>query len=169
MKTRGFTLMELLVVLAIIGTLAGIAIPMTRSVVGKSRQAACLDKLRGLGVGLQGYLQDNNNRMPTLASSRTFKTEDVAAMDTILLPYLGGSLEAFHCPADQEAFAKSGSSYCWNPFIKGGEPISRSAAFGIDAERLPLIYDKEAWHPVGTNFLYPDMSSSNQLRFAVGN
>ena len=41
MKHRGFTLMEILVVLVIIGTLAGIGIPLARSMIAKSRSHFC--------------------------------------------------------------------------------------------------------------------------------
>ena len=50
-KEHGFTLIELLVVIGIIGALAAIIYPISRSMIGKSREAACLTQLRSLGLG----------------------------------------------------------------------------------------------------------------------
>jgi prepilin-type N-terminal cleavage/methylation domain-containing protein len=168
-KPRGFTLIEMLVVLAIIGTLLAIGLPLTRSFVGKSREAACLTQLRSLGVGLQAYLQEHNDKLPELATGRSSKTDDIPVLETILLPYLE-SPEAFHCPTDKKEFQRSGSSYLWNA-TQNGRHISQLALFGIknQPDKIPLIYEKEAWHPSGMNFLYADMSSSNKFRLAAGN
>lgn len=168
-KLRGFTLVELLVVFAIIGTLAAIIYPLSQSMIGKSREAACLTQLRSLGVGLQTYLQEHNDRMPELATGRASKTEDIPVLETLLLAYLD-SPDAFHCPADHREFQKSGSSYLWNA-TQNGKHISQLALFGVKdrPDKIPLIYEKEAWHPHGMNFLYADMSSSNKLRLATGN
>lgn len=168
-KKRGFTLIELLVVLAIIGALAAIMYPISRSVIGKSREAACLTNLRSLGVGLQSYLQDNNNKMPELKVGRTSRSEAVPVLDTVLLPYLH-SPDAFRCPTDKVQFEKTGSSYLWNS-TQNGLLVSQLAFFGIKdrPDKIPLITDKEAWHPHGTNYLYADLSSSNQTRFNTGN
>ncbi|MES2660433.1 MAG: type II secretion system protein [Verrucomicrobiota bacterium] len=168
MKQRGFTLVELLIVLAIIATLFAIGFPMSRSIIGKSREATCLNNLRSLGVGLQGYLQDHNNLMPELKAGRASKTEDVPVLDIALLPYLD-SPEAFRCPADKKEFGKSGCSYLWNS-TQNGLPVSQLSFFGIKdrPDKVPLIIDKEKWHPGGSNYLYADFSSSNKPRFAAG-
>lgn len=165
-KPRGFTLTELLVVLAIIGALAAIIYPLSRSMVGKSREAACLTNLRSVGVALQTYLQEHQDTMPELAIGRAAKTEDVAVIDTVLLPYLG-TADAFHCPADKIEFEKTGSSYNWN-HLQNNLHISKLYFFGVREDTIPLITDKESWHPSGTNYLYADMSSSNKLRIATG-
>jgi len=169
MKRNGFTLTETLVVIVIIATLAGIAYPITTSLVGNAREAACLQKLRSIGIGFQAYLQDNNNRLPELAPGRTSKSQDIPVIETVLMDYVGGE-DAFHCPADKKQFLKSGSSYGWNS-TQNGQHISQLAFFGVKdrPELIPLVTDKEAWHPHGTNILYADSSSSNQLRFETKN
>lgn len=169
MKQRGFSLLEILVVLAVVVTLAGIGVPLVRSALAKSREAACLTQLRSLGVALEGYLQDHNQIMPELAMGRSSRGEDAPVIETVLLPYVG-SPDAFKCPQDDREFAKSGSSYFWN-HLQSGLPVTKLAFFGIDdrPDKIPLISDKEAWHPAGTNFLYADQTSSNKVRFAATN
>lgn len=165
-KQRGFTLVEMLVVLAIAGTLAGIAYPITRSFIDRSREAACLGNLRSLGVALQTHLQENNDIMPVMETGRESKANEVPVLDTVLLPYLETNA-AFHCPADKEQFETTGTSYSWNSY-QSGRHVSQLYFFGIRPDSIPLITDKESWHPSGTNFLYADLSSSNKTRFAAG-
>jgi|GEM_PF-840612 len=63
-RLPGFTLTELLVVIAIIAVLAAIAFPVTLSVREKAKAAACALNLRQIGIGLIGYISENNGRFP---------------------------------------------------------------------------------------------------------
>ena len=138
MKPRGFTLIELLVVIAIVAVLGAVGFAIGKTVLGSSREAACLNQLRTLGTALESYLQDNNQTLPTLAAGRSSKEEDTPVLETILLPYLE-NLEAFHCPQDRKQFAKSGSSYLWNS-TQSGLKTSQLSFFGIQdrPDKIPL-------------------------------
>lgn len=162
-SNRGMTLVEVLVVITIIATLAGISVPLATSYIGNAREAACLNNLRALGVGLEGYLLDNGNIMPTLKMGRSSKFDEGPVLETVLLPYIR-TPEAFRCPADKTEFAKSGSSYLW-VFLVNGVPADMLTVFSMTSpEKIPLITDKEAWHPSGTNYLYADYSVSSKAR-----
>jgi prepilin-type processing-associated H-X9-DG protein len=63
-RTAAFTLIELLVVIAIIIILAAILFPVFASVREKGRQATCLSNLKPIGVALELYVQDYDDRMP---------------------------------------------------------------------------------------------------------
>ena len=165
MKHRGVTLVEAVIVLAIIAVLFAAAYPIARSMTGKSQEAVCLDLLRAQGVGLQSYLQDHQDIMPVLETGRKSRTDNVDVLDTVLMPYVGAS-ESFHCPADKKQFAKTGCSYNWN-HLQNGRRASDLYFFGVPENLIPLITDKESWHPGGTNYLNADLSSSNRPRFVT--
>ncbi|MDR1279222.1 MAG: prepilin-type N-terminal cleavage/methylation domain-containing protein [Opitutaceae bacterium] len=64
MKTRAFTLIELLAVIAIIGILAAIMIPVAGSVRRKAHDAVCISNLRQVFMALELYANDNKGKWP---------------------------------------------------------------------------------------------------------
>jgi prepilin-type N-terminal cleavage/methylation domain-containing protein/prepilin-type processing-associated H-X9-DG protein len=63
---RGFTLIELLVVIAIIALLMAILMPALQRAKDQARDQACKANLKGVGLGIRMYLDDNNYTMPDM-------------------------------------------------------------------------------------------------------
>ena len=63
-KGRGFTLIEILVVIAIISLLLAILIPALRQAREQTKRSICGTYLRGIGQGLFLYAQGNGNKFP---------------------------------------------------------------------------------------------------------
>lgn len=61
---RGFTLVELLVVIGIIAVLIGIILPVLSRVQGRSRDLKCLSNLRSIGQMLLTYSSENKGAFP---------------------------------------------------------------------------------------------------------
>ena len=67
MKARGamfFTLVELLVVIAVIAVLASLLLPALAKAKGMASALVCKNKLKQLGVNMSFYLNDNNGVFP---------------------------------------------------------------------------------------------------------
>lgn len=59
MRRKAFTLIELLIVIAIIAVLASMLLPSLQKAKGQAKKAACISNLRQIHVGLMAYADDN--------------------------------------------------------------------------------------------------------------
>ena len=169
-----FTLVELLVVIGIIAILAALLLPVIVKSKEHGKSAACLSNLHQIGIALQLFVQDNDNKMPMMydafvSTSATPPTNSTATMDLVLSNYLG-NVRVLLCPSDnKELFAKTGSSYGWNSLINGQDAEHLSLlSIDFDPHNIPLAFDKEAFHAAvgqgrGVNYLYADGHIKNLL------
>jgi prepilin-type processing-associated H-X9-DG protein len=171
MKTAcaALTVLELLVVIAVIALLSTLIVPAYTRVVQTGRATACISNLRQIGVGLSAYLADNNNMMPVLKSARELLADQVPVIDNTLDKYVT-TKSVFACPADRKFAAASGTSYLWNITLNG-QTLGNLNFLGVVDEhsRIPILADKEGFHPYTkdkVNILYADGHATKELKFA---
>jgi len=63
-RQRGFTLVELLVVIGIIALLISILLPALNKARRAAQAVACMSNMRQLGLAMQGYALENRNYLP---------------------------------------------------------------------------------------------------------
>lgn len=64
MRRRGFTLLELLTVIAILGLLMGILVPALSSARQSAKANVCLSKIKGIATAFTIYLNENRDTFP---------------------------------------------------------------------------------------------------------
>lgn len=169
----GFTLIELLLVIAIIATLAALLLPVLGRTKESARATACLSNLHQIGLALQIYVSDNNNKLPVMRDVSTdpmvAATNTFPAMNTVLATQLGNT-NVLRCPSDLPRFFElTGSSYAWNSLLNG-EDADHLKVLNITfaAPEIPVTYDKEDFHRArgpgkAVNYLYADGHIKNLL------
>lgn len=91
---RGFTIVEMLVVIAIVGLLAGLAFPVFSSVRERAGATKCASNLRQLGMAVTNYLAIYHDHLPQVAVP-VDKDGNLAIIGTLFggkkgqLPYYG--------------------------------------------------------------------------------
>jgi general secretion pathway protein G len=87
---QGFTLIELMIVVAIIGILAAIAIPKFASLIDKSKEGATKGSLNAVRSALQVYYGDNEGWFPAdNLAVLTTNAKYIAAIPVAKLPTTG--------------------------------------------------------------------------------
>lgn len=64
MRKQAFTLIEMLVVIAIIALLTSLLVPAVSSALRRAKMATCMSNLRQAGLGLTQYAAENRGRYP---------------------------------------------------------------------------------------------------------
>jgi prepilin-type processing-associated H-X9-DG protein len=103
---RAFTLMEILVVMAIIIGLAAILIPSLRSALESAKATKDLSNLRQIGALMQAYLNDKDGILPVINAAPGIGTN----ASPVIYPKYVGSRRIFQSPFDKRAAVETDSA-----------------------------------------------------------
>jgi prepilin-type N-terminal cleavage/methylation domain-containing protein/prepilin-type processing-associated H-X9-DG protein len=121
-----FTLIELLVVIAIISILASMLLPALGKAKEKGVAIFCVNNLRELGLSMQMYGDDSNDRLPNTSANITLPGTGAFGTSWAygLLPYYQNT-NVLRCPALSARYRQSGYSYFMGssgPWALAGDP-----------------------------------------------
>lgn len=107
-KRKGFTLIEMLVVIAIITIIAAILFPVFASAREKARQTTCASNMKQIGVAVTMYAQDYDEMI--VPSAIGTAGVNLVAWPSLLMPYLK-SAGVFVCPDADDSIKPYDSKY----------------------------------------------------------
>ena len=165
-ENRGFTLVELLVVLAIITVLAGMVFPVFARAREKARSATCLSNIKQVGLAMAMYCQDHEGLFPwavdpadqhcpqiwTSYPAWQALTPIMRPLPEVMSSYIDSG-PVWHCPSDTGYTELEDAGLPLN-----GRPSS-SEAFGTSYMWRTEICFRQATaenlrDPAGTNVLF---------------
>lgn len=161
-ESGGFTLIEMLVVLAIIALLASLLLPALAHAKGTAQATSCSNNLKQLTLGWVAYTHDNNDsfppnisrkigfdqinvvvdgRVPWVLGNAQLDTNDANIKAGVLFKQVGSAMP-YRCPADRSAVRdhpdlKRPRSYSTHEFLNV-DVVSDSALDGVTFERFNL-------------------------------
>ncbi len=177
---RGFTLLELLTVIAIIAILSAMLFPVINSIGYKRDIARCTNNLQQLGAAAHLYASDHDNRFPEIEPDPTnplsVPTDSGQPRVSMLAAFqnYGISNKELQCPTDMRlgaasSFALKQSSYMWQMYSEDEQQTgviryTFRGAFPARMSRVQLCTDWQAIHPINPadgapmrfNILYAD-------------
>ncbi|MDD7985311.1 prepilin-type N-terminal cleavage/methylation domain-containing protein [Lentisphaera marina] len=101
-KNKSFTLIEVLVVIAIIGILASLLLPSLSKSRYKARLAVCTENMRQNSIALYNYADDNDQYWPQRTMYQLHLLEPSSAGRSLLASYI--SLDSLFCPLNKPEF-----------------------------------------------------------------
>lgn len=174
---RALSLIEVLVVVAVIAVLVGLATAGFAGSRATARRTACLAQLKGFGVAFTLYRDTYQDLLPPARFRPDLRTHDVAPYDALgtfvdaPLPSIRGSAVVtgppYRCPSDREYAPVSGFSYHYAPAdLMGSLPPAlhrRVSDLWTSNPQAVLLFDAmKAFHgppegsPEGAGTIYVD-------------
>lgn len=150
----GFTLVELIVSVAIIGILIGLLLPAVLYAQSSMRMSHCKANLHQIALALQNYVdrQGQFGVFPAAAILPTL-TPDQPTIVSVLGPFIEDSKSAFACPSDTVYAAAQGQSYEYPSSRLAGKlrvqlTADRRGNEAYSSSDVMLMYDYENFHGV---------------------
>jgi prepilin-type N-terminal cleavage/methylation domain-containing protein/prepilin-type processing-associated H-X9-DG protein len=185
-RTRGFTLLELLLVISIIAILASLLMPAIGVARQKADSIVCANNLKTIGASVQLYLGDHSNMFPCIEPVVTGSGSQIYSSYTNIGTVYQSMVDAFgpygvtqktiQCPSDVKSsgsgsYGAYGTSYDWRPTLddeNSSEPLiyGRRMMYGaqtsstsgviVKLSKVRQAYDDTPIHFGHMNALYAD-------------
>jgi prepilin-type N-terminal cleavage/methylation domain-containing protein len=140
--SRAFTLIEMLVVIAIIAILVALLFPAMQGMQERGKVTQEMNNLRQIGLGTQMFLNDNDNTFVSSTSTLSWMKQ--------LNPKYVGSWKVFQSPFDKRTST---------------DPATSLVSYGMNKNAIGILADKVS-NPSGFIVYAPAQASGTTTTFA---
>lgn len=155
-RTRALTVIELIAVIAILGIIAALIIPLSKSAARAATKAGCLTNMRSLHTSLSAYMEEVGH-WPQLPYENNFNDEQYENYwIRIMKPYTGTD-KVWLCPA----LSRAGLADSSGRILKMHYVPTEFDATPISPKRWPTqpwLIEQANVHGGGALILFPDGS-----------
>jgi prepilin-type N-terminal cleavage/methylation domain-containing protein len=142
----GFSLLEVLIVVVIIGILAGLLFPLTGALRKRAEKAKCISQMRSLHGSFEGYLGDYGHWPQVPGSLDGFEDYSVFWI-SVLTPY-GGTKDIWLCPTHKRDLIAERFAFENAPEEGAGEGEGPPK---VAISYIPTQFDKKPFRPYEWN------------------
>ena len=171
-SSRSFTLVELLVVIVIIGLLAGLSFPAISGAMAKAKSTECVNNLRQIGTAMNLCASENNGNLPyasgpnAAGSGNSYGFNNWEAPLPVIMGVGTGSVSfssrasfenarakhPFNCPACKTGFRTYTANMRGMGFLPGGNAYPQiKIASLVKSSQLILVADDTFGDPAPAN------------------
>jgi prepilin-type N-terminal cleavage/methylation domain-containing protein len=164
---RGFTVIEVLVSVAVIGVLVAIMLPTIALVQESARKVVCASNTRQIGIGLNLFAQDRDDTLPpstfqpttSLANGRAIQQSRPDLMDTVRI-----GAESGHAPGEWGRWDGIGLLYSLEYLNAPDIYYCPSHMGNHSAERYEQQWDVDATSEIIANYQFRGVGPDGQTK-----
>jgi prepilin-type processing-associated H-X9-DG protein len=189
-RRSGISLVELLVVIAVIGLVIGLLLPAVNSARELARRTACKSNLRQIGVAFQTYLDSRGASWAKFPDAAVMPSQELffyvapvvpkptpdpsrplkPGIATALASFTEGNREVFRCPSDSDYFVQTGKGMSRatypspSDYLAAVEAKKTEILNGSDDEAKAIVEDYKVFPYESTSYEYPNRRLANKTR-----
>lgn len=160
----GYTLLELIVVVALVLTLLGVVVPLTSTYMNRAKKAKCLSHMRTIHSGIMSYIQEVGHWPQMEADKWDHSEEEFFEFWVSITEEHGLNRDTWLCPSDRALERKMKEAKDKDEYMGSYIPTRFDEHPATPFRwNQPWVIERGGFHGKGPHVLMPDGSIHESL------